>query len=160
MGMIAGHCAEAPRTTEVRTLQKLLQLSLPELIILAQAAVLLPVVRVAFQFVTIAHLQRLSGRMDRPCTVNSLAPGNVARLVRIAAEHGLYRARCLERSLVLRWILCRQGVDARIIFGARKAETEMQAHAWVEVDGVSLDEENDIHRQFSPFEKIATWEVN
>jgi hypothetical protein len=62
--------------------------------------------------------------------------------------------------LVLRWILCREGVDARIILGARKEDKEMQAHAWVEVDGVSLDDVTDIHRPFSPFEKIATSDVN
>jgi Transglutaminase-like superfamily len=144
----------------VRTLQKLLRLSLAEAVILAQAAVLLPAVRVAFQFVTIAHLQRLSDHIDRSSSVNGLPPEAAARLVRIAAERGLYRAKCLERSLVLRWILGRQGVDARIIFGARKAEEEMQAHAWVEVDGVSLDEDHDSPRQFSPFEKQAASGIN
>lgn len=137
----------------MRTLQKLLGLSLPEVVTLAQAAVLLPAVRVAFQFVTIARLQRLSGRTDRTSAVKGLPPEAAARLVRIAAEHGLYRAKCLERSLVLHWILCRQGVDARIIFGARKAQEEMQAHAWVEVDGVSLDEDHDSPARFAPFEK-------
>jgi len=127
---------------------------------LAQAAVLLPAVRMACGFVTFARLQRLSGCMARPSRANSLHPEATARLVRIAAEHNLYRARCLEKSLVLRWILCRHGVDARIILGARKEDKEMQAHAWVEVDGVSLDDANDIHRPFSPFEKTATSEAN
>jgi len=111
-------------------------------------------------FVTFARLQRLSDRMARPSRANGLRPEVAARLVRIAAEHSLYRARCLEKSLVLRWILCREGVDARIILGARKEDKEMQAHAWVEVDGVSLDDVTDIHRPFSPFEKIATSDAN
>jgi aryl-alcohol dehydrogenase-like predicted oxidoreductase len=98
--------------------------------------------------------------MARPRPANGLRPEVAARLVGIAAEHGLYRARCLEKSLVLRWILCREGVDAKIILGARKEENEMQAHAWVEVDGVSLDDVNDIHRPFSPFEKIAASGAN
>jgi hypothetical protein len=61
---------------------------------------------------------------------------------------------------VLRWILCRKGVDARIIFGARKENNEMQAHAWVEVHGVSFEEENDINKLFSPFGEIATSHAN
>jgi len=127
---------------------------------LAQAAVLLPAVRMACRFATFARLQKLSDRMAPPSRANSLRPEVVARLVRIAAERGLYRARCLEKSLVLRWILCREGVDARIILGARKEDSGMQAHAWVEVNGVSLDDVTDIHRPFSPFEKIATSDAN
>ena len=137
-------------------LQKLLRLSLPEVVILAQAAALLPVVRIACRFVRIAHLQRLSGHLGRPSDPRALPPETVARLVRIAAERGVFRARCLERSLVLRWILCRKGIDARIIFGARKQNNEMQAHAWVEVHGVSLDEDPDKNRPFSRFGEIAT----
>jgi transglutaminase superfamily protein len=57
--------------------------------------------------------------------------------------------------LVLRWILGRQGIYARIIFGARKSDEVMQAHAWVEVDGVSLDEDDNTPVAFSPFEKRA-----
>jgi hypothetical protein len=110
----------------------------------------------ASRFVAIARLKKLSGRMARPCRANGLQPKAAARLVGIAAERGLYRAKCLERSLVLRWILSREGVDARIVLGARKENDEMQAHAWVEVDGVSLDDVTDTHRPFSPFEKIAT----
>jgi hypothetical protein len=125
-----------------------------------QAVVLLPAFRLACRFVTFARVQRLSDRMARPSHANGLPPEVAARLVGIAAAHGLYRARCLEKSLVLRWILCRHGVDARIVLGARKEDDEMQAHAWVEVDGVSLDEENDIHRLFSPFEESATWDAN
>jgi hypothetical protein len=130
------------------------------MLILAQAAVLLPAVRMACRFVTFARLQRLSDRLAGPSRAKSLGPEVAARLVRIAADRGLYRARCLERSLVLRWILRREGVDARIILGARKDDNEMQAHAWVEVDGVSLDDETDFHRPFSPFERIATSDAN
>ena len=141
-------------------LKKLLRLSSREMLVLTQAASLLPACRLACRFVTFARLQTLSDRMARPARANRLQPEVAARLVGIAAEHGFYRARCLEKSLVLRWILCREGVDARIILGARKDENEMQAHAWVEVDGVSLDDVNDIHRPFSPFEKIATSDAN
>jgi hypothetical protein len=57
-------------------------------------------------------------------------------------------------------MLCRDGIDARIIFGARKRNNEMQAHAWVEVNGVSLDEDNDKNQPFSPFEEITPSHAN
>lgn len=80
-------------------------------------------------------------------------------MVRVAAQRGLCRAKCLEQSLVLRWLLWRQGIDARIFFGARKEDEQMQAHAWVEVDGISLDDDNDAHQRFSPFEELAASKV-
>jgi hypothetical protein len=36
----------------------------------------------------------------------------------------------------------------------------MQAHAWVEVHGVPLDEEHHTNQPFTPFEEIATSHAN
>jgi hypothetical protein len=167
-------------TTEVQTLPKLFRLSARELWVLVQAAVLLPAVRCALRFVTITRLQLLgvhtltgSGpgspapmpsrppkreteahTMDLSLTTGR-SPETIARMVRIAAEHGLYRAKCLEQSLVLRWLLQRQGIDARIVFGARKDDEQMQAHAWVEVNGVALSEDNGVYQDFSPLDELV-----
>ncbi len=127
---------------------------------LVQAAGLLSVVRFALKFVTIARLQfigvrtKTDPRRSSPPLTTGLSPQTTARLVRIAAEHGLYRAKCLEQSLVLRRLLQRQGIDARIVFGARKEEEQMQAHAWVEVNGVALSEDNGVHQDFSPLDEL------
>jgi hypothetical protein len=86
---------------------------------------------------------------------NGLSAETIARLVRIAAERGPYRAKCLEQSLVLRWLLLRQGIDARIVFGARKDDEQMQAHAWVEVNGVALSEDNGVYQDFSPLDELV-----
>ena len=168
-------------TIEVQTLRKLFQLSAGELWVLVQAAVLLPAVRCALRFITITRLQLLGVRTLTGSGPGSLArmpsrppkreteaealniglplttgrsPETIARMVRIAAEHGLYRAKCLEQSLVLRWLLQRQGIDARIVFGARKEDEQMQAHAWVEVNGLALSEDNGVYQDFSPLDEL------
>ena len=148
---------------------------------LAQAAVLLPTVRFALKFVTVARLQLCGvrtlsdSRRNSPALMPSgpsngetkapsidlsqttgLAPETIARLVRVAAERGPYRAKCLEQSLLLRWLLLRQGIEAQIMFGARKEDEQMQAHAWVEVKGVALSEDNGVHRDFSPLYELVT----
>ena len=41
-------------------------------------------------------------------------------------------ANCLHRSIVLWWLLRRQGVACHIRFGVRKGGTALRAHAWVE----------------------------
>ncbi|HEY2976128.1 MAG TPA: lasso peptide biosynthesis B2 protein [Pyrinomonadaceae bacterium] len=164
----------------MQTLRRLFQLSARELWVLVQAAVLLPAVRCALRFVTITRLQlfgvrTLTGsgpgspapmqsrqhnretearRVDLPLTTGR-SPETIARMVRIAAEHGLYRAKCLEQSLVLRWLLQRQGIDARIVFGARKDDEQMQAHAWVEVNGVALSEDNGVYQDFAPLDELV-----
>ena len=137
----------------MRSLQKLFELSLPEFWVLAQATVLLSAIRLSLKFVTVTRLHRI-GRQRR-VENQTLPTKRIAHLVRVAADHGPVRARCLEQSLVLRWLLLRRGLDARIKFGARKLDDQMEAHAWVEVDGVAINEEHDFHREFVPFEGVA-----
>jgi len=139
----------------VLALRKLLRLSSREALLLMQAAVLLPAVHLALNFVTVTWLQELGTDAQRAATPPRLSPQATARIVGVAARRGLYGGKCLEQSLVLHWLLRRQGINARILFGARKEDEQMQAHAWVEVNGESLDEETDGHRQFSPFERLA-----
>ena len=150
-----------PVAIEVLTLRKLSQLSAPEFLLLVQAVVLLSAVRFALKFVTIARLQLIGARnvsdsrRDRVVrAATGLSPEATARMVRIAAERGPYHAKCLEQSLVLRWLLLRQGVEARILFGARKEDEQMQAHAWVEVDGLVLSEDNGVYQHFSPLDEL------
>jgi hypothetical protein len=74
----------------------------------------------------------------------------IARIVKIAAEKGTYQARCLQQTLVLWCLLRRNNLESEIRFGARKQAGELQAHAWVEVGGVALNEESDVCLHFSP----------
>ena len=136
-------------------LRKLLALSSQEAWLLAQAAVLLPAVRLALKFATVAQLQNLVDRALRTPRRLKTSPQATARMVRIAASRGLYQFKCLDQSLVLRWLLRRQGVDARIVFGARKEDQQMEIHAWVEVDGVTIGEDDDVNHRFLPLEELS-----
>lgn len=75
----------------------------------------------------------------------------MARGVAIAARHGPYRASCLERSLVLCRLLRRRGVMCELRFGADLAQGDLAAHAWVEWEGVVLNDAPQIGGRFSPF---------
>lgn len=49
-----------------------------------------------------------------------------------AAEHGVFRPRCLARSLALRDLLARHGIDgSEIRVGVRHDRGRFLAHAWV-----------------------------
>lgn len=76
-------------------------------------------------------------------------------MVQAAARHGAYRATCLPQSLTLWWLLRRQGIKSDLRFGARKEAGRMEAHAWVELDGIPLNETLDVDQRFQPFERAV-----
>jgi hypothetical protein len=77
-----------------------------------------------------------------------------ARLHAAAARHLFFHTNCLERALVLAFLLRRLGIAADLRFGARKQAARLEAHAWVEYRGVPLDEDLGEHRHFLPFEGL------
>ena len=60
-------------------------------------------------------------------------------MVRVAATYGPFRAKCLPRAIVLWSMLRHDGVAAELRLGVRHGDRGFEAHAWVEVDGLSLD---------------------
>ena len=74
------------------------------------------------------------------------------RMVRAAAKYGIGRASCLEESLTLWWLLARQGIASDLRIGVRKESAVFEAHAWVERDGVALNEPEARHTHYAAFE--------
>lgn len=73
--------------------------------------------------------------------------------VRLAARNVPCRARCLEQSLSLWYLLRRSGVDTVLRIGVRKgAAHTLEAHAWVELDGRPINDRPDIGQSYAAFE--------
>ncbi|HVB97763.1 MAG TPA: lasso peptide biosynthesis B2 protein [Candidatus Dormibacteraeota bacterium] len=82
-----------------------------------------------------------------------------ARLVAVAAR--LAGGTCLARSLVLAHILDRLGIPAELRIGVRNADQKLEAHAWVEMDGVILNDGQDMTDRFAAFDRnFAVARVN
>ena len=77
---------------------------------------------------------------------------SIARMVRVAAARGLYRANCLPQALVLWWLLKRQGIESDLRIGVKRSAPAFEAHAWVEINGIALNEAADLHERFKPFD--------
>lgn len=75
----------------------------------------------------------------------------IARGIAIAARHGPYRASCLERSLLLCRMLRRRGMPCALRIGAESVRGDLLAHAWVECNGVVLDDDPAVARRFVAF---------
>lgn len=75
----------------------------------------------------------------------------IARIQEAVLRHLTWHASCLERSLVLWWQLERRGIAAEIRIGARKEGGRFEAHAWVELGSVVLNDSGEAHLHFAPF---------
>ncbi len=60
-----------------------------------------------------------------------------------------WAGRCLARALSLWWILRWRGLDASLNVGVRLVAGELDAHAWVMLDGRVLADSATVGEQFS-----------
>lgn len=127
-----------------------------------RAAVLLPLVSLSLRLrgfrSTQATLQKQltrsgSIRYDPPAPGKAAHTALIARMVRAAAYRNLGTATCLERSLVLWWLLGRQGIVSSVRIGTRKTGLKFEAHAWVECDGMALNEPEEVHEHYAAFDE-------
>jgi len=126
---------------------------------LLQAAILLPFTALctrAFGFnrcySILKHHVPLESTIDssKNASVNEHARV-LTRIVNIAAAHGPFRANCLQRSLVLWWLLRREKIGGDLRIGVRKNKHLIEAHAWVEFNGRCINDSQDAVQSFVPF---------
>jgi hypothetical protein len=75
----------------------------------------------------------------------------LARFVAVAYEVLPLPATCLRQSLVLHGLLERRGVSSRLCLGVAKSGAALDAHAWIECDGVTLDTAGARFRELQPY---------
>ena len=128
--------------------------------LLLQAFLLLPLIGIALRFGGMRRLQTLlARRVPSPAAANLNSESLIERarmtawIVSAASGHGLYRAHCLPQSLTLWWLLQRQDIASDLRIGVRKPDGRFQAHAWVEVDGHTLDQAVQGQEPFKPFNR-------
>lgn len=137
--------------------RRLRELSWSQRFRLAQALVLLPVVAAALRM---RGYNGVRSWLDR--SHQSRQPLNLvdnehqisAGVAIVEAAARLWRANCLQRSLTLQWILCRDGIDTEIILGTSKDPSGRQPrfHAWVEHRDRVINDQQDIRAVFQVFE--------
>lgn len=80
-----------------------------------------------------------------------------AALTAIAARHGPVSGNCLPQALALQHLLVRQGIAAKIRIGVLPGSDPLDAHAWVELDGVPLGTEPPAGYQAIEALDVASW---
>ncbi len=76
----------------------------------------------------------------------------IANLVRMAVRNGFGSPNCLAESVVLWFLLRRRGIAANLRIGVSKEGGRFEAHAWVEFEGVALNEDGFSPGRFAAFD--------
>lgn len=145
------------------TLRKLQTLTWAEQRGLGEALLLLPLINLGLHLLGLRRLQQLLIRLamlpttqagtTRPDAARQPRVQQLARLVSIAARYGPYRASCLRRALLLWWWLQREGLASELRIGTRFTANQLEAHAWVEVQGQPIWEDHQVHQMYAVFPK-------
>src|SRR5262249_5923850 len=128
---------------------------------LVQAMIMLPLAAILLRLTGLRGCQRLFSRfITVPYARNKQSSDlalprafQVSHLVGLALRHGLYSANCLQKSLVLWWLLRRQGIQSELQFGTRKESGQFEAHAWIEIEGVVVNDSGEVRRMYTTFER-------
>lgn len=106
----------------------------------------------------LAGLRRFQAWIDRfplaqraPLSHAEAAALGVA--VNRAANHVLGPAACLTRSLLLRWLLHRYGTASDLRIGVCLEGGELLAHAWVEKDGMPVNDCPEVVARYAAFDQ-------
>lgn len=113
-------------------------------------AVLVPLLHLSVRWLNFPRTHRWLSRRIHPR--NRPAADVVDRWVTATTRvqaHSPYPGNCLSRSLALWWMLRRRGVEATLQLGVALAGP-FAAHAWVEVEGLVLNDTQDVTIRYTP----------
>lgn len=132
---------------------RFLALSAPERRTALTAAAALPLLRAGLWVFGLERVQRWLHREappgPEPLTIDEAS--RLGTLVNGAALHVLGRDACLARSLYLWRLLRRRGAGAKLRIGVRLEDGALEAHAWVECEGIPVNDRPDVGSDFPPF---------
>jgi len=125
--------------------------------IFLRAAALLPLLSLSLRLrgfrKTQNFLQAFLTSPDKTAQTAAPDPSDLTiRMVRAAVRHSPGHPTCLEESLALWWLLARQGFPSELRIGVRKHADKFEAHAWVERDGIALNEPEAMHAHYAAFD--------
>jgi len=122
-----------------------------------RAAALLPLVSLSLRLrgfrKTQAFLQKFLSLPSHAADISVSSSAHLTvRMVRAAVRTSIGHPTCLDESLALWWLLGRQGIRSELKVGVRKEGEKFEAHAWVERDGMALNEPEARHQHYAAFD--------
>lgn len=102
-----------------------------------------------YPFLTI--YSKVKGWKTNSKTGGSGVVDRVCRAVNYACIWYPKQALCLQRSFVTTYLLRKHGIAAQMVLGAQKLP--FKAHAWVEVDGLAINERSNVQATYAVWDK-------
>ena len=150
----------------MKRLLKFLRLPPDDRRILAQALIILPLTPLTLRLMGLRRSQRAfsyflphspAQKTKQPTLTRAL---HISQLINLAARRGICSATCLQRSLALWWLLRQEGMRSELYIGTRKVAGKLDAHAWIEIDGVVLNDSSDVRHRYEPFDREILHQVS
>jgi hypothetical protein len=91
------------------------------------------------------------GAHRQPGAGPDVEPKRLTQLVSSAIRQGPVAGNCLSESITICVLLRQAGHEGTLRIGARRSDTGLEAHAWVELNGAPLNDRVDIAERFTPF---------
>lgn len=140
-------------------LRKLRALGAADRRLLALCLLATPCIVLAVKALGFRRTRSLLQLWPRPSARGGPKPGaesatraeTIARLAGIASARSPLRSSCLPRSLLVWWLLRREGIESTLRIGVLREGGAFGAHAWVEHDGRPVGDDG-LSRRYAPFE--------
>ena len=110
-----------------------------EWLLVAEAWVALLLARVAIRRWQMGEVLEHLQRVARSHNEETMRHEPIVRAVQRATHLHLVPMLCLPQSVAISGMLARRGVVCEFVIGARPKEGQLDAHAWVERDGVPIN---------------------
>jgi hypothetical protein len=131
---------------------------------IARTLALLALTRLGLRCLGFNRSYRLIARLSARPRPNSAPSGSsLARarrtaetVTRINRDYALFGASCLEESLFLWGHLRRRGIPADFRIGVRTLTGTFESHAWVELDGIALNDIDTVGQIYTPIDPGQT----
>ena len=127
--------------------------------VLAEAWILLLFVDMGLRVRSFSKLRRFAAAMTTAQHENGGELATVKRaqrLVGIAARHHLYPMSCLRQALVLQRLLSQRGIRTTLQIGVRREVGDLDAHAWLEYEGIPIGQSPDVMDRFAVLKAAGT----
>ena len=107
-----------------------------------QAWICIAIARCMLIFMPFRKIAPLLGKSvtagDTANTRTSLRPERIRAAIRRAAAWSPWRAKCFEQALAGKIMLTYRNMTGIVFFGINKVGDDLQAHAWLESEGVII----------------------
>lgn len=101
----------------------------------------------------------LGGKTKTRVVDRELDIRDARRAQRIVRRTSGIGGNCLVRSMTLWTILLRRGISTDLRIGFRKRDGRMEGHAWIEHDGVPINEDINNTRTYVPYEQPVSFDL-